>query len=123
MSPLDRQAAFRYGLGAESKAAWLLRAKFYRILARRFKVPGGEIDLVALKGGTLVFVEVKARASLAVARESVTPAQQRRIASAARAWLSRHPEHMALTQRFDAIYVAPGRWPMHIVNSFEIDIG
>ncbi|WP_413991821.1 YraN family protein [Labrys okinawensis] len=123
MSKLERQAAFRYGHGGEAKAAWLLRLKFYRILARRFKVPGGEIDLVALKGGTLVFVEVKARASLAAALESVTPAQQRRIASAARAWLSRHPEHMALTQRFDAIYVAPGHWPMHIINSFEIDIG
>lgn len=123
MSKLERQAAFRHGLGAETRAAWLLRLKFYRILAHRFKVPGGEIDLVALKSGILVFVEVKARASLAAALESVSPFQQRRIANAARAWLSRHPEHMALTQRFDAIYVTPGRWPVHIVNSFDIDIG
>jgi putative endonuclease len=123
VSKSERQAAFRNGLSAETKAAWLLRLKLYRILARRFKVPGGEIDLVAIKGKTLVFIEVKARGTLATALESITPAQQRRIANAARAWLSRHPGHMALTQRFDAVFVAPGRWPVHIVNSFEIDIG
>ncbi|CAM5772535.1 hypothetical protein LMIY3S_03876 [Labrys miyagiensis] len=123
MSKLERQAAFRYGLGAESRAAWLLRLKLYRILARRFKVPGGEIDLIALKGRTLVFVEVKARSSLGAALESVTPAQQRRIANAARAWLSRHPEHMSFTLRFDAVYMAPGHWPAHIAGSFDIDIG
>ncbi len=123
MSRSERQAAFRYGLGAESRAAWLLRLKLYRILARRFKVPGGEIDLIAIKGGTIAFIEVKARGTLASALESITQAQQRRIGNAARAWLSRHPEHLALTLRFDAIFVAPGRWPVHIANAFEIDIG
>lgn len=123
MSKAGRQAAFQFGLTAETRAAWLLRLKGYRVLARRFKVPGGEIDLVAQRGRTLVFTEVKARGQMATALEAITPAQQRRIATAARAWLARNPDHMALTQRFDAIFVAPRRWPSHIVNWFEIDLG
>jgi putative endonuclease len=118
-----RQVAFRFGLGAETRAAWLLRLKGYRILARRFKTPAGEIDLVALKGGTLVFVEVKGRGDLLAAHEAITPSQRRRIAAAARAWLARNPGHMTLTQRFDAVFVAPRRWPVHHANAFEMDLG
>ncbi|MBP0577747.1 YraN family protein [Labrys sp. LIt4] len=123
MSKLERQAAFRAGLNAETRAGWLLRLKGYRLLARRFKVPGGEIDLIARRGGTLVFVEVKARAEVAVALEAITPGQQRRIATAARAWLARHPDHAALTQRFDAVFVTPWHWPRHQPNWFEMDLG
>jgi putative endonuclease len=123
LSRLERQAAFRYGLNAETRAAWLLRFKGYRLLARRFKVSGGEIDLVARRGDTLIFVEVKARADLTVALEAITPGQQRRIATAARAWLGRHPEHALLTQRFDAVFVVPRRWPRHLPNWFEMDLG
>jgi putative endonuclease len=118
-----RQASFRFGLGAETKAAWLLRFKGYRILARRFKTPAGEIDLVALRGRTLVFIEVKGRIDLASAHEAITASQKRRIAAAARAWLARNPDHMAMTQRFDAVFVSPRRWPVHSANAFEMDLG
>ena len=117
-----RRRAFRFGLGAETRAAWLLRLKGYRIVARRFRTPGGEADLVAVRRDTLVFVEVKARDTLAAAMETLRPAQQRRIAAAARVWLARHPADMARTLRFDAVFVAPGRWPLHIENAFEADI-
>src|SRR3954447_7914361 len=117
-----RRRAFRFGLGAESRAAWLLRFKGYRILARRFKAHGGEADLVAVRGAALVFVEVKARGDLAIALEAIMPAQKRRIAAAARAWLGHHPQDTMRTLRFDAVFVAPGRWPLHIVNAFEVDI-
>jgi putative endonuclease len=117
-----RRRALRFGFGAESKAAWLLRLKGYRILARRFRSSGGEADLVALRGSTLVFVEVKAREEMANALETITPHQQRRIAAAARIWLARNPRDMALTLRFDAVFVAPARWPMHVVSAFEFDI-
>ena len=60
-----RVAAFQTGLSAESRAAAYLMAKGYRILAKRFRSPYGEIDLVARKRSLLVFIEVKARASLA----------------------------------------------------------
>ncbi len=116
-----RQRAFRYGLAAETLAAFRLRLKGYRILARRLKTPGGEADIVARRGGTLVFVEVKARDTLEAAADAIRPVQRRRIAAAARQWLSHHPADMALTIRFDAVQVAPSRWPRHIVNAFEVE--
>src|SRR6202011_2158397 len=59
-----RVAAFRTGLSAESRAAAYLMAKGYRILAKRFRTPYGEIDIVARRRNLLAFIEVKARASL-----------------------------------------------------------
>ena len=85
----ERQAAFRVGLSAENRAAALLLAKGYRIVARRWRSPVGEIDIVARRRQLLVFVEVKARARLDDAAESLTQRQQRRIAAAAAAWLAR----------------------------------
>ncbi|MFN8828537.1 MAG: YraN family protein [Labrys sp. (in: a-proteobacteria)] len=118
----DRRSAQRFGLAAEARAGWLLRLKGYRILDRRVRTHGGEIDLVVRRGRTLVFVEVKARASLDDAAEAIRGPQMRRIGAAARAWLGRHPADHAMTVRFDAVHVAPARWPRHIVNAFEIDI-
>src|SRR5258705_10354744 len=60
----ERVAAFRTGLSAESRAAAFLMAKGYRILAKRFRTPHGEIDIVARRRNLIVFIEVKARASL-----------------------------------------------------------
>lgn len=115
----ERVAAFRTGISAESRAAAYLIAKGYRILARRFRSPVGEIDIVARRRGVLVFVEVKARASLDEAAFSLQQRQQRRIADAAGAWLSAHPEDAESLMRFDAVLVAPGRIPRHIANAFE----
>ena len=72
----ERVAAFRTGLSAESRAAAFLMAKGYRILAKRFRTPYGEIDLVARKRNLIAFIEVKARASLDDAAYAVTPRQQ-----------------------------------------------
>ena len=88
----ERQVAFRLGLSAESRAAAFLIAKGYRILARRFRSPVGEIDIVARRRGTLMFVEVKARERLDDAAVAVTVRQQRRIIAAAEAWLAAHPD-------------------------------
>jgi putative endonuclease len=119
---IARRRAFRLGLGGERRAAWLLRLKGYRVLAARYRTDIGEADLVARRGSTLVFVEVKVRASLDAALEAITARQQRRIAAAARTWLARHPADMSATLRFDAVLVAPGRWPRHLVNAFEEDV-
>src|SRR5229473_2901128 len=70
-----RVAAFRTGLSAEARAAVYLMAKGYRILAKRFRTPYGEIDIVARRRNLLAFVEVKARASLDEAAYAVTPRQ------------------------------------------------
>src|ERR1700745_4476713 len=88
----ERIEAFRRGLSAESRAALLLVAKAYRILARRWKTPFGEIDIVARRRGVLVFVEVKARASIDEAVEAVTERTKRRVIGAAELWLWSHPE-------------------------------
>ena len=117
----ERVAAFRVGLSAESRAAALLVAKGYRIVARRFRSPVGEIDIVARRGRLLVFVEVKARARLDDAAESILPRQQRRIAAAAAAWLADHPDDGEGDIRFDVVLVAPGRIPRHIPAAFEAE--
>jgi len=114
-----RVAAFRTGLSAESRAAALLMAKGYRILAKRFKTPHGEIDLVAKKRNLLVFVEVKARASLDDAAYAVTPRQQGRIIDAAQGWLMAHPEHAEFDLRFDVILIAPRHLPRHLLAAFD----
>jgi putative endonuclease len=115
----ERIEAFRRGLSAESRAALLLVAKAYRILARRWKTPFGEIDIVARRRGVLVFVEVKARASTDEAMEAVTERTKHRIVSAAELWLARYPGHANGEIRFDVIVVTPGKLPHHIVNAFN----
>ncbi|MDQ2954991.1 MAG: YraN family protein [Pseudomonadota bacterium] len=116
-----RQVAFRLGLSAESRAAAYLIAKGYRIAARRWRSPVGEIDIVARRRNVLVFVEVKARNHLDDAAYSVTARQQRRIAAAAAAWLAAKPEDSLRDIRFDAMLVAPGRLPRHIMAAFEAE--
>src|ERR1041384_7179748 len=81
----ERQVAFKFGLSAESRAAAYLIAKGHRIVARRWRSPVGEIDIVARRRGTLIFVEVKARERLDDAAEAVILRQQRRIIAAAQA--------------------------------------
>jgi putative endonuclease len=117
----ERVAAFRTGLSAESRAAALLLAKGYRIVARRFRSPVGEVDIVARRGRVLVFVQVRARARLDDAAWSVLPRQQRRIAAAAAAWLAQHPDDIESNIRFDVVLVAPGRLPRHIAAAFEAE--
>ena len=114
-----RVAAFRTGVSAESRAAALLMAKGYRILAKRFRTPYGEIDLVARKRNLLAFIEVKARASLDDAAYAVTPRQQARIIAAAQAWLMTHPEHAEFELRFDVVLIAPRRLPRHLLAAFD----
>jgi putative endonuclease len=115
----ERVAAFRTGLSAEARAAAYLMAKGYRILARRFRTPHGEIDLIAKRRNLIAFIEVKARATLDEAAFAVTPRQQQRIIDAAQGWLIAHPEHAELELRFDAILIAPRRLPRHLLAAFD----
>ena len=119
----ERLAALRRGFLAEQAAILLLRLKFYAILDRRYAVKGGEIDIVARRGATLAFVEVKARADLERALEAVTPEKRRRLNRAVRVWLAAHPQAAVLTLRGDAVFCAPWRWPRHYPAAFELDLG
>jgi putative endonuclease len=115
----ERVAAFRVGLSAESRAAAFLIAKGYRILARRFRTPVGEIDIVARRRKMLIFVEVKARNRLDDAAEAVSDRNKLRIVAAAEFWLSQNPDDVTSEMRFDAVLVAPGKMPRHIAAAFE----
>ena len=118
-----RRAANAFGRRAEWAATALLLAKGYRVLARNVTVRGGEIDLVVRRGSTVAFVEVKARPDLAAALASITEAKRRRIARAARVWLTRNPWAAALTLRGDGIFLAHRRWPRHIPDAFSLELG
>jgi len=115
----ERQVAFRVGLSAESRAALFLIAKGFRILARRWRSPLGEIDIVARRRQLLVFAEVKARASFDEAAEAINERQRQRIVAAAEIWLAQNPHEDIRDIRFDAILVAPGKMPRHIAAAFE----
>jgi putative endonuclease len=115
----QRRVAFRFGLSAEGRAAAFLIAKGYRILARRFRTPLGEIDIIARRRDVLVFVEVKARDNFDEAAEAIGKRQQNRIIGAAQMWLAAHPEDVMRDMRFDAILVIPGRLPRHLPAAFD----
>ncbi len=117
-----RRLAHLLGLRAETIAAIFLALKGYSILARRYSANGGEIDLIARRGRAIAFVEVKARADLGVAADAISPAKQRRIARAARAWLTRNPWAMGFTLRGDAVFVVPGRLPQHLPAAYSLVI-
>ncbi len=123
MSPVGnigrRRVAERRGRLAEHLALALLRLKGYRILAQRYKTPVGEIDIIAQKKALLVFVEVKARRRMRDAIESIGARQRQRITRAAEAYLARHPAYAGKTCRFDAILVAPGRLPRHMIDAWS----
>jgi len=125
-SPTDRtkrrRGAYLLGLKAESIAALLLQFKGYSILARRYAVSGGEIDLIARRGGSIAFVEVKARGDFDSAADSITAVKRRRISRAARVWLARNPWAVGLTFRGDAVYVAPRRLPRHAPSAYRLEI-
>ena len=115
----ERVAAFQTGISAETRAAAFLMAKGYRILARRFKTPFGEIDIVAQRRKLIAFVEVKARARLDDAAYALTPRQQQRIIAAAEAWLVANPNHATYELRFDTMLMAPKRLPQHLPAAFD----
>ncbi|WP_429912772.1 YraN family protein [Glycocaulis sp.] len=118
-----RQRAERRGRRGERAASILLILKGWRILGRRVKTPLGEIDLIARKGRTLAFVEVKWRNRREAAREAFHPRQQVRLMRAAALWRARRTGLDRLATRFDLICVAPGRWPEHLKGVASADYG
>ena len=110
----ERRARLRRGRFSEALAAGLLLAKGYLILGRRVKTRAGEIDIIAVRGKRLAFIEVKRRASFADAEAAITYKQAARIRRAADHWLAHHPRHHGREQHFDVIFLVPGRWPRHI---------
>ncbi len=116
-----RRRAEQRGRRSEALAAWFLRLKGYRILARRFRTSVGEVDLIVRRGRLIAFVEVKQRPTAAEAAEAVTPAGQRRIVRAATAWLAAHPAAAGFDLRFDVVLCLRRHLPRHIPHAFDAD--
>jgi putative endonuclease len=95
-------------------AVLLLTAKGYRVLARRRRTPLGEIDIIAVRGRRIAFVEVKRRPGIEEAQAALSGEQARRIADAAEHWLARNPRYRDHDIGLDAVLVTPGRWPQHL---------
>jgi putative endonuclease len=112
---MKRQRAERGGRRAESLAAWWLRLKGWSILARRVRTPVGEVDLIARRGRTVAFVEVKARATSAEADFSLDDYRLRRVAAAAAA-LAHIYARADDDLRIDAIFIVPRRLPRHLAD-------
>ena len=112
---MSRAAAEKRGRSAETLACWYLRLYGWRILARRARVPGGEVDIVARRGRTLAFVEVKARANEAAAAFSLDAYRMRRVAVAAERLAPRFMRP-GDELRIDALFMIPRRWPRHMAN-------
>jgi putative endonuclease len=115
---MNRQQAERRGRGAETLACWYLRLKGWRILARRARVPGGEVDIVARRGRTLAFVEVKARATEDAAALALDDWRLRRVAVAAERLAPRYMRD-GDDLRVDALFIVPRRWPRHLANVWQ----
>jgi putative endonuclease len=113
----DRRRAERSGRIGESAAAWWLRLKGWRILARRVRTPAGEVDLVARRPGLVAFVEVKRRATGAELDFAIDQRRLARVAAAAEMLASRNME-AGDDMRVDVILIAPGRMLRHIENAW-----
>jgi putative endonuclease len=115
---MNREAAEKRGRGAESLACWYLRLHGWQIVARRARVPGGEVDIIARRGRILAFVEVKARATEEAAAFALDEWRLRRVAVAAERLAPRYIRP-GDDIRIDALFIVPWRWPRHLANVWQ----
>lgn len=113
-----RHKHYLKGLRAEWVAAQYLRLRGWRIIAMRFKTPLGEIDLIAKRGHTIAFIEVKARKSYRGAAEAIHSGNQQRVVRAAQWFVSAHKNYADYYLRFDACLVPWYYWPTFIPHAF-----
>jgi putative endonuclease len=112
---------YETGLRAEALCRFALRLKGWRIVAKRYRAPMGETDIIACRGKILALIEVKARKTAEEAIEAILPRQQARISRAANDFLARNPRFGNHNVRFDVMLVAKG-WPKHIPDAWRSDI-
>lgn len=116
-----RIAAETLGRRSEAFAALWLQLKGYRVLARRVRLPVGEIDLIARRGNLVVFVEVKARKTRLEGETAVSRASWQRISRAAESWMAPRATLAKLDWRFDLIVIVPGCLPVHFRDRWRPD--
>jgi putative endonuclease len=109
----------RWGRDGEDRAAGFLAARGMRIVARNFRSPQGEIDLIALDGETLAFIEVKTwnRYDYSQLEYSLSAKKRRRIIETAKYFLSVHREYNCMALRFDLVFIGPEKI-FHLASAF-----
>lgn len=118
ISKEQKKRAFIWGVVAEWMAMVWLFVHGYRILKRRYRSKHGEIDIIASKQKTLVFIEVKARRKHSDALESITPRQMMRIERSAQVFATRK-KYAGYDMRFDVITCIPWRKPKHLLDAWR----
>lgn len=113
-----RTEAERHGRRGEALAGWYLRLTGWHILAQRVKTKRGEVDLVAKRGRTVCFVEVKWRRSTAELSHAIDAHRLRRVAAAAEALAPRFARS-GEDVRIDVLLLAPWCWPRRIANAWQ----
>ncbi len=117
----QKASSVRRGAEGETRAAAFMAARGWTVLERNFRSLGGEIDIIAEKGDTVAFVEVKAWDVLPQGEleHSIDSRKQARIARAARSWLSRGRARSGKRLRFDVIFLGGQSGVRHIENAFS----
>jgi putative endonuclease len=124
----QKSSTHQRGQEWEDWAAGFLARRAWKVLERNYRTPVGEIDLIARRGDTLAFVEVKGRRSARKGHplEAVSPRKVKRICAAAALYLAQHAEK-ARVYRFDVVTVGPDKtwWGTlkvrHLENAFSAD--
>jgi putative endonuclease len=115
----QNKSTYKFGLFSESIAIVFLMLKGYSIVAKRYKTPLGEIDIIAKKAKSLIGIEVKARRKEFDISDVISAKQKKRIINGIKMFLSKNQKYNDYTIRFDVIAVRPFRIPKHIINSWE----
>jgi putative endonuclease len=114
-------ASYQRGLRAEHLAGAWLQGHGWTILIHRARTRWGEIDLVARRGGMIVFCEVKCRPHYEAAAESLGRAQMRRLMNAAASLCATHPGWIYDEMRFDVMLVTADDAVHHIADAFRLE--
>ena len=118
-SSSNRKKSENFGRLGETIATLYLRLKLYSIIKKRFKSPVGEIDLIAKKGKSLIFIEVKARKSQTNLEQALEAVNKRRISRAGAYFISHNPKYCDYDLRFDVIFITPNALPYHLLGAFN----
>lgn len=109
--------SFKKGLLSEYIAMLLYKFKFYKIIHHRLRNFVGEIDLIAIRGKQIVFIEVKSRNS-DITERTISKRQQTRITRSAEYFLSRNEKYINYDIRFDLVFCQPYKLPVIIKNAW-----
>ena len=109
-------STYKFGIIAEYIAIFILKIKLYKIIATRYRSFTGEIDIIAMKGNSIIFVEVKARKNFNPNYELISSKQIKRIKNTASLFLAQNQKFQDKEARFDAILILGKKLPQHLKN-------